>query len=274
MFILDFLQKYGDAFGFLATLLFIFVTYLYVRLTRKMVNKYNEPNIEVRLESDPVNSSAVVAICVENFGTGNAYNLKFEPNLSNTTELFNIAPLESIGFIKNGIRCLSGGTRRESRLTSVIGKFEKQKSNPITIKVSYEDSKGHKCKPLFFLLDFTEFDRIAPIPTDVKYFSDISKILKELQKNLSKFVGQSGVPRVTVQSPIDANIENYVWPFLGGNSIDNTPIDVQRENIQEILNLIPHNPWYKIYTELSKLPPEIQRDILHDLNSKFAEWST
>lgn len=271
MFILEFLQEYGDAFGFLATLLFILVTYLYVHLTRKMVNKYDEPNIEVRLESDPVSSSTLISICVENFGPGNAYNLKFEPNLPHTDELFNIAPLESIGFIKNGIRCLSSGTRRKSRLTSVIGKFEKQKSNPITLKVSYEDSKGHKCKPLFFPLDFTEFDRVHPVPTDVKYFSDMSKTLKEIQKNLNKFVGQSGVPLVTVQSPTDANIQNYVWPFLSGNSVDNIPIDVQRENIQEILNLILHNPWYKIYTELNKLPPEIQREILYDLNSKFAE---
>lgn len=95
----------------------------------------------------------------------------------------------------------------------------------------------------------------------------------ELQKNINKFFGQPRVPRITVQSPIDANIENSIWPFVSGNNVDNVPIDVQRQKIQEVLKLIRHNPWYEIYTELSKLPPEIQRRILHDLKSKFAEGS-
>ena len=105
----------------------------------------------------------------------------------------------------------------------------------------------------------------------MKYLQDISKALGETQKSINRFIGQSGAPLITVQSPVDANIKNWIWPFLGSNTIDNIPDDVQRENIQEILNLIRHNPWYEIYTEFSKLPPEIQREILDDLNSKFGE---
>ena len=156
-------------------------------------------------------------------------------------------------------------------ITSVIGKFEEQKKHPIEIEVTYRNLT-HKSRKKKFVLDFREFDLISPVPDSMKYLQDISKPLKEIEKNIRRFTGQSGAPFVTVQSPIDANIKNWVWPFLGGNTIDNVPIDVQRQNIQEVLDLIRHNPWYEIYTELSKLPPEIQQQILCGLNSKFTEW--
>ena len=253
----------------IATGLIMLFTGIGAYLTFKMWKEKNEPNIEIRLDSHPVHYN-FINICVENHGPGDARHLKFKITPSTTSKLFN-HPIESLGFIKYGIRCLNGGTRRESMLTSVIGKFEEQKKHPVEIEVTYRNFTG-KSRKKKFVLDFREFDLVSPIPDSMKYLQDISKPLKKIEKNLSRFIGQSGAPLVTVQSPIDANIKNWVWPFIGDNTIDNVPIDVQRQNIQEILNLIRRNPWYEIYTELSKLPPEIQQQILHDLNSKFAEW--
>ena len=250
----------------IATVLIMLFTGLGAYVTFRMWKEKNESNIEVRLDSHPVHHT-FINICVENHGPGNARDLKFKMTPSTTGELFN-RPMESLGFIKHGISCLNSGTRRESMLTSVIGRFEEQKKYPIEVEVEYRNLTGDsisKLRKKKFILDFREFDQISPVPDDMKYLQDISKTLEEIKKNINKFVGQSGVPRVTVQSPVDANIQNWVWPLLGSNTIDNIPVDVQRESVQEMLNLIRHDPWYEIYTELGKLPPEIQRRTLHDL---------
>ena len=63
-----------------------------------------------------------------------------------------------------------------------------------------------------------------------------------------------------------------MWPLLGSNLIDNIPVDVQQEKVREVLNVVSHNPWYDFYTELSRLPPDIQRRTLNDLRLKFQEW--
>ena len=259
----------------IATVLIMLFTGIGAYFTFKMWQEKNESNIEVRLDNHPVHHS-VINICVENHGPGNARDLKFKMTPPTTSNLFD-CPIESLGFIKYGISCLNSGTRRESRLTSVIGKFENQKKYPIEVEVKYRNltcNSIHKSRKKKFILDFREFDLISPVPDSMKYLQDISKTLEKTEKNINKFIGRPGNPLVTVQSPVDANIKDWVWPFLGSNTntIDNIPIDVQRENVQEILDLIRDNPWYEVYTELSKLPPEIQSRILYNLNSKFAEW--
>ena len=232
----------------------------------------NESNIEVRLDSHPVHSQCI-NICVENHGPGHARDLKFKLTPSTTGELFDFS-IESLGFIKYGIRRLNGGSRRESMLTSVIGKFEKQKKYPIVIEVEYRNltrNSIRKSRKKKFILDFREFDRISPVPDSMKYLQDISKTLKNTEKNVNRFVKGLDIPHVTVRSSLDANVKNMIWPYLSYNAIENIPVDVQREKIQEVLNIISHNPWYDFYTELSKLPSEIQRQVLDDLQSKFAE---
>ena len=60
---------------------------------------------------------------------------------------------------------------------------------------------------------------------------------------------------------------------MGFNSIEEIPVDVQPEKIQEIDKIISFNPWYDFYTELSRLPPDaVQMNILFSLQSKFADW--
>ena len=256
-----------------ATVLIMLFTGITAYVTFKMWQEKNESNIEVRLDNHPVHHS-FINICVENHGPGNARDLKFKITPATTDKLLD-HPIESLGFIKYGISCLNSGNRRESMLTSVIGKFEEQKKYPIQIEVEYRNltrNSVHLLRKKTFILDFREFDLVSPVPDDMKYLQEMSKTLEKIQKNIEKFVGTSGVPRITIQSPLDYNIKNSIWPFLGWNTADKIPIDVQRQNIEKALTLIRHNPWYEIYTELSKLPPEIQLRILYDLNSKFAEW--
>lgn len=241
----------------------------------KMWKERNESNVEVRLDNHPIHHP-MINICVENHGPGNARDLKFKINPPTTGELFDV-PIESLGFLKHGIRCLNSGTRRESLLTSVIGKFEEQKKYPIEVEVKYYNltrNSFRKSRRKKFILDFREFDCVSPIPDSMKYLQDISKTLEDTKKDIHRFVKGLDKPRITVQSPADANIRNMIWPLLGANPIDNIPVNVQRQKIQEILNVISRNPWYDFYTELCKLPPDIQRKILLDLMSKFREWET
>ena len=241
--------------------------------TFRMWMERNEANIEVRLDSHPVHSSCI-NICVENHGPGNARNLKFKIVPSTTGDLFDMR-IESLGFIKYGIRCLNSGTRRESMLTSIIGKFEAQKKYPIVIEVTYHNltrNSIRKSRRKKFILDFREFDLISPVPDSTKYLQDIAQTLKNTENNIRRFVKGLDIPHVTVRSSVDANIKNMIWPLISLNAIDKIPVDVQREKIQEILNIISHNPWYDFYSELGKLPPEIQRKILYDFRIKLAEW--
>ena len=234
----------------------------------------NESNIEVRLDTHPVYSSTQINICVENHGPGNARDLKFKITPSTTSELFN-RPIESLGFIKYGISRLNGGTRRESALTSVIGKFEKQQKYPVEVEVKYYNlvrTSIRESRKKTFILDFREFERVAPVPGSVKYLQDISRTLKNIENNINKFINGSATPRVTVLSSLETNMKNIIGPVVGFNSIEEIPVDVQREKIQEIHKIISHNPWYDFYTELSRLPPEVQMNILFHLQSKFADW--
>ena len=255
------------------TMLIALFTGVGAYFTFKMWKEKHEANIEIRLDSHPIYYS-LINICVENHGPGNARDLKFRLQPTTTGEMFD-HPIESLGFIKYGIGCLNSGTRRESMLTSVIGRFEQQKKYPIEVEVTYRNltrNSLRKSRKKKFILDFREFDLISPVPGSAKYLQDISETLEKTEKHLSKFIGSSGVPLITVQSRVDANIKGWIWPFLSHNAIDDIPINIQRKYIQEILNAIQHNPWSEIYTELSKLPPEIQRKILVELRSKFAGW--
>ena len=177
-------------------------------VTYRTWRERNEPNIEVRLESHPVYSSAWINICVENYGPGDARDLKFKITPSSTEKLLD-QPVESLGFIKYGIGRLNSDSRRESMLTSVIGKFDEQQKYPITIEVKYRNlsrNSNRKPRKKTFILDFREFDMVSPIPHSVEYLQDISKTLEKTEKHIDRFLRGSATPRITIQSPLDANI--------------------------------------------------------------------
>ena len=243
-------------------------TFVAAFFTYKAWKEKNESNIEVRLDTHPVYSSTQINICVENHGPGNARDLKFKITPSTTGDLFN-HPIESLGFIKYGISRLSGGTRRESALTSIIGKFEKQQKYPVEVEVTYYNlvrTSIRESRKKTFILDFREFDQVTPVPGSVKYLQDISRTLKNIENDIKKIINGSATPRITVLSSLETNMKNIIGAF------EEIPVDVQREKIQEIHKIISHNPWYDFYTELSRLPPEVQMNILVDLNEMFADW--
>ena len=151
----------------------------------KMLANANTPHIVVRLESNPTYTDSLINIVVENLGTGPAKDIKITPSHPDTSNLFDL-PLEKIGFIKHGIKYLANGQTRESFLTSIIGKFEKQKKTPISVEVKYKDFTGKSYPAEAFALDFHEFDWVGTVglKATTGHLQDISKTLSETLKEV------------------------------------------------------------------------------------------
>ncbi len=156
----------------------------------KMLSNANTPHVIVRLESNPTYTDSLINIVVENLGTGPAKDIKIVPNHPDTSNLFDL-PLEKIGFVKHGIKYLASGQTRESFLTSIIGKFEKQKRTPISVEVEYKDFTGKSYPPETFTLDFYEFDWVgtAGLKTTAGHLHTISGTLSETLRQVNAISG-------------------------------------------------------------------------------------
>lgn len=158
----------------------------YTLLTHKVLRNSNKPHIVVRLGINDTHADSLINIIVENLGTGPAKNIKITPSHCDTSNLFDL-PLEKIGFIKHGIEYLANGQVKESFLTSIIGKFEKQKKTPITVTVTYNDSIGKQYPSETFTLDFHEFDWVGTVglKTTAGHLHTISETLSKTLKQVN-----------------------------------------------------------------------------------------
>ena len=137
-----------------------FITWRYVRLTRQLVEASHKPEIIVylRASSTLIRDNLKVnetTLCVKNVGPGVARKIEFGDNLSFAP--YGGEPLESIGFLKNGIDVLAPGQERKQNQPNVADPFGDLSQLQVTIRVNYEDSRGTKYSDAF-PLDFTELD--------------------------------------------------------------------------------------------------------------------
>ena len=137
-----------------------FITWRYVRLTRQLVEASHKPEIIVylRASSTLIRDNLEVnetTLCVKNVGPGVARKIEFGDNLSFAP--YGGEPLESIGFLKNGIDVLAPGQERKQNQPNVADPFGDLSQLQVTIRVNYEDSRGTKYSDAF-PLDFTELD--------------------------------------------------------------------------------------------------------------------
>ncbi len=179
----QFLSEHGEL---IASIITIGLVAWYTVLTHKMLRNSNKPHIVVRLGINNTHTDSSINIVVENIGTGPAKHIKITPSCSNTEKLFDL-PLEKIGFIKHGIEYLANGQTKESFLTNIIEKFEKQKKTPISVEVTYTDSAGKAYPPETFTLDFYEFDWVgtAGLKTTAGHLHTISETLSKTQKQVN-----------------------------------------------------------------------------------------
>ena len=187
---MDFQQFLSNLGDLIASIITIGLIAWYTLLTHKMLRNTNKPHIVVRLGINDTHTDSLINIVVENIGTGPAKDIKITPSCSNTEKLFDL-PLEKIGFIKHEIEYLANGQAKESFLTSIIGKFEKQKKTPISVEVTYKDSAGKPHPRETFTLDFHEFDWVGTtgLKTTAGHLHTISKTLSETLSQVNAISG-------------------------------------------------------------------------------------
>ena len=126
----------------------------YVRLTNRLLKATtNTPKIAVYLAREDVTHAI---FCVENIGTGPAYDVRFTGNLSciKRYKSDNSETLQDVGFLRDGINYL----QPRGKWVCVIdigNKLNELKETPLRISVTYKDSEKEEY-PDCFCLDFGE----------------------------------------------------------------------------------------------------------------------
>ena len=154
--------------------------------------KSSKPKVVVFLR--PHDIHLVFMLCIENVGTGPAYDIRFkdlsfEPDGNVQLSI----PLEDLGFLNKGISYLRHGERIEHFLVGLIGNLDKLENAPLKMTVTYRDSKTKDSpKPPYkepFCLDFGEFRglaRIGKAPLTI-----IADATKSIQGNLNRILMKS-----------------------------------------------------------------------------------
>ena len=126
-------------------------------------------------------------LVVENVGNGVALNLKF--NIKNEWKLSKAKMLKDIGFIKNGLKSLSGKTKYKTLFVFLIDENIDIFKESMEIEVEYEDISKRKYMEkiifdLSYLSDIT-YTRNRPENKIVKEMKELSKSIKQISQYLS-----------------------------------------------------------------------------------------
>lgn len=152
--IINWLNSYAGAITAIATVVLSVITGIYVYLTRRLVKAANEPRIEINSRLEALKGGYRYGyLCVKNIGTGAAYDVQFDTDLS--FSFGNRPSLGNIGFLKHGIGCLLPAEVRESSVVKLVYVDKELIKKQLNIKVTYKDSinkKHQKC----FCINFRE----------------------------------------------------------------------------------------------------------------------
>lgn len=127
-----------------------------------------KPEITVSLQP---HASCVhcLMLCIENIGTGAAYNVQFgtdasspDPPITPAPNFNNVEILNKNNFLQNGIGCFGPGQKIEQFVTSLIDGLPQELRQVLQVSVTYTDSLNHPYKNNY-VLDFSEFESLARI---------------------------------------------------------------------------------------------------------------
>lgn len=148
------LNFYAGTITAIATVVLSVITGIYVYLTRRLVKAANEPRIVINSRLEAIKGGYRYGyLCVKNIGTGAAYDVQFNTDLS--FSFGNRPSLDNIGFLKHGIGCLLPAEVRESSVVKLVYVDKELIKKQLNIQVTYKDwmnKKHHKC----FCIDFRE----------------------------------------------------------------------------------------------------------------------
>ena len=176
-----------------ATIVLAIITYWYVKATERYVKIANEtfrasdtPKVQVSLINQMRSPDVwTVDFCVQNIGTGFAYDIKFTGDLSALHPQTSRQALAEYPIIKNGISHLGPGKRYQIPIIWKDLKLDPPERT-FNVSVMYRDSTGTKHKEAY-CLDFTKnegYTQIGDPSIDsiARSLAHIEKTLREMEK--------------------------------------------------------------------------------------------
>ena len=224
--IIEWLNANSGAIIGIATVLLVGVIGYYVYLTWRLLKANNTPEIVVSLRPHQVHVQLVM-LCIENIGTGAAYDLQFT---TNPTSIPNLSvPFEKIGFLKSGIAYFEPGRKIEQFIVSVTNKFDDLKQMPFEVSLTYRDSVNQKHKRAF-QLDFGVNEGFSQI--DKPPLFEIAKATRDIQRDIRNIATGMHKPIILTETVSEHRLRQCVNALE--SRIEQLPNEVQEEILQEL----------------------------------------
>ena len=193
MFIIDFLNENNGAIIAIATLVLAGITLWYVietmkmrKITHEMLRFSNTPDVRVCLGNiNGVGEIYTIDLCIQNIGTGFAYDLKFTGDFHRIHPVTSKTSLAEYDTIKDGISYLGPG-----KFIPILLYINYEKSNlpdpPINGKVNYRDSANTEYDARF-CLDFEKLEGYPQLENQsldniAFYLRGIDDTLRDMQE--------------------------------------------------------------------------------------------
>lgn len=182
--LIDWLNQNSGFIIAVATVILVYITWQYARLTKQILKASNTPQITIFLRR----YDNYIALCVQNIGTGYADDVKFSGDLSFKPDFKEIM-LKDLEPYKSGLPYLGTGQKFETLLFhySNIG-FDVpgtavRFSHPIKIRAIYKDATGKPVKNTHtFEFKFDKWEKqeyyISPIDDVTQALQSIDETLK------------------------------------------------------------------------------------------------
>lgn len=210
----------------IATVVLVGITGYYAYLTWRMLKANNTPEIEVSFRLHEAYTHCVI-LCIENVGSGEARNIKFQTDLSFKPD--GERSLEDVGFLRDGINYLGPGKKKEHFLVSVIGKLNDLKNTPLEISVTYSDSTK-KVYERAYHLDFGENQGLATIGRPPLF--EIAEATKTMKEEFQHFTTGFRKPVILTESASEHRLKQRADALE--SRIGQLPDEVQEEILQEL----------------------------------------
>ena len=178
-------------------------------------------------------------LCIENLGTGTAYNLRFgtgasrpAPFLTPSSNFGDVSLLKKNTFLQSEIHCFGPGQKLEQFLISLIGGLPEELKQPLQISVTYTDALNHPYEHRY-TLDFGEFESLEHSNSvEEKMTSDLNPLLHTMQTGFSQIAESiehlrlpqtskpehSETPPQEEEKPLSPNLQQFVVLHNAGDA--------------------------------------------------------
>ena len=150
IYVIDFLNSNTGVITAIATVALVVLTRQYVKLIREIRTENDKPKVIVFLSHIYLSYEVTtLELCVQNAGTGSAYDVKFAGDLSIYPNISH-QPLADYKIIKNGISYLAPG-----KVYHIPLFWQHEQTNipqeTLGVVVTYRDEQNRKCEETFYL---------------------------------------------------------------------------------------------------------------------------